>query len=179
MAVSIALLVLLIAAFVQDVRQSRIANTITVPGIFTGLLVSPVCSENGWLSGLLDSAAGLVVGLSVMLVFYAFGAVGAGDVKLFGAIGSIAGLPFVLYGMMNALLCAGLVGLAILVWRKEVLSRIGTVLAVLFRFWMWRELRALTASGWGSRTAPLHFPFMYAVAPAIGLTWWTLGYPSF
>jgi prepilin peptidase CpaA len=172
-AVFVVLVVLLAVAFVQDALQSKIANTITVPGMFVGLVLSVTSDREGWLSGLLDSSAGLLVGFIVMLLLYAMGAVGAGDVKLFGAIGAIAGLQFVLYGIMNAVLCAGIVGLAILLWKREIRQRMRTVGAALLGVWIWRDIRPVQAL---KQADPLRFPFMYAVLPAMGLTWWTLGY---
>lgn len=173
MAAFVVLFALLAVAFVQDALQSKIANAVTVPGMFVGLVLSVASDNEGWVSGLLDSSAGLLAGFLAMLVLYVMGAVGAGDVKLFAAIGALTGLQFVLYGMMNAVLCAGIVGLAILFWKREVRRRMGTVCAVLFGVWVWRDIRPVQAL---KQADPLRFPFMYAVLPAMGLTWWTLGY---
>ncbi len=54
--------------------------------------------------GLRDSGLGLIVGLLLMLPGYIFGSMGAGDVKLMAAIGSVVGfdrvLDVVLYSYM-------------------------------------------------------------------------------
>lgn len=172
MAAIIALLILLGVAFVQDAMQSKIANALTLTGMLAGLVLSVATGDGSWGARLFHSVTGLLSGLTVMLVLYAIGAVGAGDVKLFGAIGAIAGVQFVLYGMMNAVLCAGIVGIVVLVWKREFRYRIRRVAAVLFGIWIWRDLRPIETL---KSAEPLKFPFMYAVLPAMALTWWTIG----
>ncbi|MDF2667763.1 MAG: peptidase a24a prepilin type iv [Paenibacillus sp.] len=166
-----ALSLLLAVAFIQDVRQAKIANSLTIPAMLTGLVMAAM-GVGGGTASFWDSAAGLLLGFALMFGLYMIGAVGAGDVKLFGAIGALTGAQFVVYSMMNSIVCAGIVGLVIVVWRRELANRLGQIFAVLFGIWVWRNLKPIQAL---RRAETLKFPFMYAVLPAMGLTWWTLG----
>ncbi|WP_164821481.1 prepilin peptidase [Paenibacillus koleovorans] len=165
---SIAVLwVLLVAAFIQDALQSKIGNLMTVPAAAIGIGLAAL-NEVGSLA---DAAGGLVVGFAGMLVLYAIGAVGAGDVKLFGAIGALTGVQFVMYGMMNAIVCAAVVAIAIWLWRGEAVRRLRNMAAVIFGVWIWRDIRYIRTIG---QLRPMKFPFMYAVLPAIGITWFQI-----
>lgn len=74
---------------VHDVREQKIPNFITGPGIVSGLLLH--LAAGGW-TGLGHAAvAGLLAG-GIFFVVYIAGGMGAGDVKLMAAIGCIAGL---------------------------------------------------------------------------------------
>ena len=88
------LLVLLTVAIVYfDVKHRRIPNKIALVALACGLLVN--IFWHGW-SGLLSSIEGCLLAFGLMLALHFFGAMGAGDVKLFAAIGSIIGLGLVL-----------------------------------------------------------------------------------
>ncbi len=167
------LTLLLVAAFVQDAVQTKIANLLTIPAMLAGVLIAALAGDNNGVTGLWDSLLGLALGFTCMFILYALGAVGAGDVKLFGAIGSLTGAQFVMYGMMNSIVCAGIVGLVIVICRREMTLRMSNVFAVLFGMWIWRSFSPMRSS---RIKESLKFPFMYAVLPAIGITWLTIGF---
>jgi prepilin peptidase CpaA len=89
--------VLLMAATL-DVRYRRIPNGVTVGGMAAGLALGALV-EGGW-PGM--ALAGACAGLLVSFPLFAFGIVGAGDAKLFAAVGAFLGpwalLPTALYG---------------------------------------------------------------------------------
>src|SRR5262249_47149466 len=76
-----------------DVRYRRIPNIYVLCALIGGLAANAVI--NGW-SGLGASLAGCVFAFGLMLVLHVFGALGAGDVKLFAAIGAVIGAQLVL-----------------------------------------------------------------------------------
>jgi len=80
------------AGSVFDVKSRRIPNFITIPGFLFGLCLH--LALGGWKQLLSALAAGIICGF-VFLVFYIAGGMGAGDVKLMMAVGSIAGLTHV------------------------------------------------------------------------------------
>jgi len=84
------LMTLLITAIYADLRWSLIPNRITFSAMGIGILVHVWIGE---LHGVLVGLAGLGVGLGLFVLPYAFRAIGAGDVKLMAAIGTIVG-PF-------------------------------------------------------------------------------------
>src|SRR5438552_3773962 len=90
------------------------------------------------------SPAGL--GLAIFLVFYVASGMGAGDVKLFGAVGAFAGPQAVVVVFVFTALLGGVAALVLALWRRrlgETLIRTGEMLIGRLRF---KELRAAAAS---------------------------------
>jgi prepilin peptidase CpaA len=94
---------LLVLATIFDLRQRRIPNALTMPVMASAMIYFVYL--NG-LNGFMHSAGGLFLGLALLLPFYFIGGMGAGDVKLMGAIGSILGLQ----GVFIAFLCSAVAG---------------------------------------------------------------------
>jgi prepilin peptidase CpaA len=115
--VNILLVLLFLSAAVTDLKWNRIFNRQTYPAMVSGLVLGFIGAGTG---GLLTSFLGLVVGLSLLLLFYLLGGVGAGDVKLLGAIGALKGTTFVIWTMFFTGLVGGVMALAIIVWQGSV-----------------------------------------------------------
>src|SRR2546425_6821108 len=142
-AIETALIILVSAAAWTDLRTRRIPNWITVSGAAVGLGLHIVY---GGASGAMQSLAGAALGLAIFLGLYAAGGMGAGDVKLFGAVGAFAGpqaliLVFVFTGLLG-----GIAGVALALWRgrlRQTLSRAGEILMGVSRL-RWQRVRAAT-----------------------------------
>ena len=117
LAANVLVVLLFLSAAVTDVKWNRIYNRQTYPAMALGLLLGFVEAGTG---GLLSSLLGLVVGLSLLLLFYLLGGVGAGDVKLLGAIGALMGTTFVIWTMFFTGLVGGVMALAIIIWQGSV-----------------------------------------------------------
>ena len=50
--------------------------------------------------GLKSSAIGFLIGFGFFLIFYLFGGMGAGDVKLMGAVGALLGYPMIIQSLL-------------------------------------------------------------------------------
>jgi len=103
-----ALLALLGAAVFMDLRERRIPNRVTVPGLVAGLVTAAAVEGGFPLSALAGSSLGLFLGLP----FLALGALGGGDAKLLAAVGAFVGpgglLSVALYGALaGGLLAVG------------------------------------------------------------------------
>src|SRR6267142_4901700 len=101
----ITLVALVTAAAWSDFRTSRIPNWITVPGAALGFVLQ---AWYGGIHGAMVSLAGAGLGLGIFIALYIAGGMGAGDVKLFGAVGSLVGpqaviLVFVLSGLLGGI----------------------------------------------------------------------------
>ena len=102
------LLLVPMAAFIMyyDVRYRRIPNVLVLSLLIGGLTIN---ISFGGFSGALASLEGFGLAFLPMLLIHLFGAMGAGDVKLFAAVGSVIGvsmvpLTFVLVVMIGAVL---------------------------------------------------------------------------
>jgi prepilin peptidase CpaA len=109
---------------VQDVRARRIPNWLTYGSLVAGLGV-----RTWWLGwhGLAQGAEGMLLGGGVFFLFFLVRGMGAGDVKLMGAVGAWVGIwPAVLVMVYTAF--AGL-GIAVfyMVFYRRVGSTIGNV----------------------------------------------------
>lgn len=150
----------LLASLFTDLRFMKIPNKLTFPAMAAGLLLNTIYS--GW-GGLWFAVAGLGTGFGLMLLLYWMGAVGAGDVKLFSGIGAWTGAAFVLQSAIYSIMFAGLIGIGILLWRRETRVRLRRIAFQLGGFFLFRSGHALI----GGKEAHLRFPFMTAVIPGV------------
>ena len=104
-----------------DCRTLRIPNYLTLGGAAAGLGYN--LGYQGW-PGLIGSLAGLVLGLALLLLPYAQGGLGAGDVKALAALGAWLGLTRTFYLFIYMGLSGGLLILAILGWRGQLRTTI-------------------------------------------------------
>jgi prepilin peptidase CpaA len=153
--------IIILIAFYTDVKTSRLPNWLSLLGIVAGFVFHGI--DNGW-HGLLFSFIGLLLGFGIMLILYFFKALGAGDVKLFAAIGAITGTEFVLYAMVYSIIYAGVIGLVILIARKEVFSRMFHAIMTLLEVKATKKLETMEQF---KRKESYRFPFMYAVLPGV------------
>lgn len=113
------------AAF--DVRSRRIPNFLTLPGILFGLLLH--FGLGGWRQMGLAALAGLICGV-LFLIFWLAGGMGAGDVKLMAAVGTIAGLPLVAYLLILTAIAGGVMAIGLALWRgrlRETIRNVGAL----------------------------------------------------
>ena len=112
--IEILLLCLVAGAAVYDIRYRRIPNWLTLSGTLAGIGLNSFL-RHGW-SGVAFSLLGLALGFSVYFLLYLLRAMGAGDVKLMGAVGSLLGwqnwfgvfvITAILGGVMALIVAAG------------------------------------------------------------------------
>jgi prepilin peptidase CpaA len=108
MVVYLILGVALIISLITDIRKRKILNIVTIPTIIFGISYSSITQG---LNGFLFSTFGLFVGLGLLIIPFLLGGIGAGDVKLMGAIGALMGTSFVLYSFIYTALFGGLISL--------------------------------------------------------------------
>lgn len=163
---NIILLLILGTAIAADLRWRTIPNWLTGPAILVGLGLHTFMSQ--W-TGLVLSLEGAALGLGLFLILYVFGWMGAGDVKLYAAVGSFLGPVHTLSAAIVVALVGGLLAFVILGfhqgWRKTGL-------------WLWSYVQGvvLTRSVQGMTpvqgTAP-KVPYAVAIGlGTIGSYWW-------
>ena len=106
-----------------DVRYRRIPNLFVLATLVSGLLLNFVA---GGLDGLRASAGGCLLGFGLMFMLHVFGAMGAGDVKLFAAVGSVVGSHLVPSTFLVVLLTGGVLAV-------YTILRNGTLVSTLLR----------------------------------------------
>jgi len=90
-----------------DICYRRIPNAFVLATLVVGFFVN-VAFGGG--SGALSSLGGCALAFFLMFILHIFGAMGAGDVKLFAAIGSIMGANLVLPMFVVVILVGGVLG---------------------------------------------------------------------
>jgi prepilin peptidase CpaA len=106
-----ALAALVLAAAAYDVRFRRIPNWLALAGVLAGFTLNGVLAG---LAGVKLAAAGFGVAFAGYFLLYLIRAMGAGDVKLMGAVGSLVGsgnwfMIFVLTAILGGVAALALV----------------------------------------------------------------------
>ena len=114
------LLIILILCAITDCYIHKIPNLLTYPTIIFALLYN--LTYHG-ITGLMISISGLLVGMTLLGILYIFGAMGAGDVKLMGAVGAVLGTKSVLNAFLFTGIIGGIYALIVLIFRFKT-SRI-------------------------------------------------------
>jgi prepilin peptidase CpaA len=116
-AIEIFLVALVGAAAWTDLRARQIPNWITVTGAVAGVALQ-WCY--GGVRGCVTSLEGAALGIGLFIVFFIAGGMGAGDVKLFGAIGALTGPNALILIFVYTGLAGGIAALVASVSRRHV-----------------------------------------------------------
>lgn len=110
-------------ASVTDFRSGLIPNWLTLPAL---LLAVCLGATFGGANGAGLSVLGILVAGGLPLLFLRFGGMGAGDVKLFAALGGLGGARLGLEIELFALSCACLWGVVKLTYQGQLLASLHT-----------------------------------------------------
>lgn len=147
-----------------DLRTRRVPNPLTLLLAALGVALAAAGLSGLTVAGAL---AGFALGFALMLPGHLFGATGAGDVKLFAALGAIVGPMHILTAFIYTALAGGVLAIAIALRRRRLSTTLG-------------RAGALIVSG-GSNAPAIEGPlennrFAYAPAIAVGTTLVALGF---
>lgn len=126
---SVLILVLVVCAL-TDLIYRKIYNSVLLPALLFALVYSTY--TGGW-AGLGQSVLGLLVGILILILPFAKGGMGAGDVKLLAVIGAFKGIIFVLYSAIGMGLAGGLMAIGIWFYRFGVID---TIVGILKGIWV-------------------------------------------
>lgn len=98
------------AATAVDLKCRRIPNSVSVATSAAGLALAATGASGLTLT---SSIAGFVIGLVLMLPGHVLGAMGAGDVKLFAAAGTVLGAPRTIEAFLFVAIAGGVLALGI------------------------------------------------------------------
>jgi prepilin peptidase CpaA len=160
------LVVVLLAAAIDDIRTSKIHNWITYPAVLVGLIGHCFggVDLHGRELGFSGALIGLLVGFGPMFIAWRAGGVGGGDAKLMGAIGALGGWQFALASLFYGLVVAGLMALIVML-RHRVLRR---TLGRVWRFLVLVTMRAKPCDPSGSDSPTIAVGLALAIGAAIG-----------
>ncbi len=118
---------LAVAVIYYDVRFRRIPNVLVLAALIAGLAIN--ISFQG-APGALSSLGGLAVAFVPMFLLHVFGAMGAGDVKLFAAIGAVVGIALVPMTFVVVVMLGALLAIYSMIRSGTVLSTMHGVLRI-------------------------------------------------
>ena len=111
----------------MDVRYRRIPNKLVLVTLIAGITLNTIFRGS---HGLLISLGGFGLAFGLMFMLHVFGTMGAGDVKLFAAIGAVNTVRLVL----PSLLIVALVGGALAVIKMIYSGRVRATMFGVFQF---------------------------------------------
>lgn len=101
-------------AMVSDIRERKIPNRLTGPALVTGLLLHLVLDG---VHGMGAAALAALIAGAIFLLFHIAGGMGAGDVKLIAALGSLSAPGDVRNLLVATMIIGALFAVALAAWR--------------------------------------------------------------
>ncbi|CAJ0685437.1 A24 family peptidase [Ralstonia mannitolilytica] len=148
-------------AAVWDVRTRRVPNWLVTGGLLVALFAQ--CLEHGVLTGSWTWLLGTATGLGLFLGIYLLGGMGAGDVKLMGAVGAFMAPAGALHVAFVSFLVGGTLALAMMLVRGNAHRTFANVSALLLSLPLGGKT---AAAGRDKKDKTTQVP--YAVAIAVG-----------
>jgi prepilin peptidase CpaA len=137
---TIAVLAVAVTSCAWDLRTRRIPNALTLGGALAAFAFA--FGQNG-MSGLAWSAAAWLTATALFFPLFALGGLGAGDVKLLGALGAwLGGVASSLYLACFTALAGGVMALAVMLARRYLREGLWNVWMLLM-FWRTSGVRPL------------------------------------
>jgi prepilin peptidase CpaA len=122
-----------------DLRTRRIPQALTLGGALCGLAFHLL--TGGWNAGV-GSVTGWAVGIAIFFVPFALGGLGAGDVKLLGAIGAWLGPMSALWVGLYAGAAGGVLAIFVALTKGYLFQAVGNV-GVMLAYWRLNGVRPL------------------------------------
>jgi len=110
-----------------DVRYRRIPNAFVLATLAAGIATNAIFG--GW-PGVAASVGGCALAFVLMFTLHVFGAMGAGDVKLFAAIGAVTSAPLVLPTFIVVILTGGLLAIVSIIRARILITTMHRVLQI-------------------------------------------------
>ena len=152
-------LLLAVTAAILDLQRHRIPNWLTYPGIVLGFVLRGTLL--GW-KGLGTALAGCLLAGGIMFLFFMVRAMGAGDVKIMAAIGSLVGPRHAGIVLLATGVCGGLLAIAYALYRRRMMATIKNVGSVI-RFHAWAGVQPHPELNLDNPSA-LRMPYGLAIA---------------
>lgn len=150
-----------------DVRTRRIPNWLTFPAALGGLLATTVAHGG---PGTVASAAGFLLGLALFFPIFYLKGLGAGDVKLMGALGAWLGTSCIFGVAFYTALAGGMLALAMMV-KHRYSRQAARNLWLLLTHWRVFGITPLDSLTLETAAGP-KLPYALPIAAGLSLTFW-------
>jgi prepilin peptidase CpaA len=153
---------ILVIALVTDLRDRRIYNWLTFPGVLLGLGIQ---TYHFGLIGLFNGLLGALAASAVFLLGFILGRMmGAGDVKLMAVVGAFLGFPACLGAVIWVTLIGGIVSILVPLFQGQLKPALNNVKNQLQALLYARTITTLTAESSAVKPLP------YGVSIFIGMS---------
>lgn len=121
---------------VTDIRTRRIPNWLTLPSIFLGILLHFILSGSSGAAGwqwmvawrsMGSAALATLIAGGIFMVFHVAGGMGAGDVKLMAAVGSLAGLSHIAEILVFTGLMGGIFAIVLAIAKRRLKTTLANI----------------------------------------------------
>lgn len=127
---SIILIIMLLFSSFCDVKYKKIPNILTLPVMLWGLLSNTIISG---FKGFQFSIFGLLFGIGIFILPFAWYLIGGGDVKLMGVVGALMGWKFSLSAVLYSGIAGGIIAIIITVFHKDFFHLLNKITIPIFR----------------------------------------------
>lgn len=158
-AIGVILLSTVLFCAATDLVTGKIYNVVTFSIIGFGLLYHGLL-VNG--AGIVFPLLGIALGCALFFPFFAFRAMGAGDVKLLMAIGALEGWSFVLSTALYAMIAGGIISIGLLIYHKRFLRTLRLISRLTWSLFM-PHMKVETPKLKDCLTAPFGLPILCGV----------------
>ena len=124
----LAICIIVIICLYSDLRYRKIYNIVLLPALVLAFVYTMYTMG---INGILFSIKGATLGLSLLLIPFMLGGMGAGDVKLLAVIGAWQGPQFVWFCFLCTAIIGGIIAMVVLVRSGRLLQ---TLKMILFTF---------------------------------------------
>jgi prepilin peptidase CpaA len=146
-------------ALYYDIKEGKIKNFITITAASIGLVAN--LYEYGLTGGIWVFLKGGLFPVLMLVTLWQINVLGAGDIKLFAAIGAIMGLPFVINSFVYSVFAGGIISLGVLIYRGQLYQRMKCILEYLCFVLATRQLSVYN----NKDDNESKFPFSTAIVP--------------
>lgn len=129
--INIIVAVLIAISVYTDLKERKIYNNVVLPAALAGIGLNTLFYG---MEGLTFSLKGLGFGMALLFIPFAFGGVGAGDVKLLGAIGSLNGTVFVFKTFLATGIAGGILAVLVLIRQKRFVETVKRIFTSFYIF---------------------------------------------
>ena len=150
-----------------DLRTRRIPNRLTFPAAAVGVVAASVAHGG---PGAVSSVAGLLLGLALFFPLFLLKGLGAGDVKLMGALGAWLGTSMIFGVAFYTSLAGGALAL-VLIGRHGYARQAARNLWLLLAHWRVFGIRPLDSLTLETSAGP-KLPYALPIAVGLALAYW-------